>query len=184
MKPHAEGDGAVNGSSRAAARAEGAASPAHAAHGRGPTAADRAGEAPLAADIAAWVQRAREGGRDAFEQLYRSHVGRIYALCIRMVGDRARAEQLTQDAFVRAWQKLGSYRFECHSGDITLTLPESVDADFDISTFNGEIQNAFGPRTERTSRYTSGYELDFSRGGGAADVRAETFSGDLELRIR
>lgn len=46
----------------------------------------------------------------AFEEIYRSHVGRIYALCLRMCGDPHLAEELTQEAFVRAWQKLRSFR--------------------------------------------------------------------------
>ena len=34
----------------------------------------------------------------------------MYAVCIRMTGDRTQAEILTQDAFVRAWQSLGQFR--------------------------------------------------------------------------
>lgn len=56
------------------------------------------------------VERAARGDRQAFERLYRLHVNRIYSLCTRMVGDRTRAEELTQDAFVRAWEKLGQFR--------------------------------------------------------------------------
>ncbi len=60
---------------------------------------------------AALVRRAAAGDARAFEQLYRTHVGRIYGLCVRLVdGDRAKAEQYAQDAFVRAWEKLGSFR--------------------------------------------------------------------------
>jgi RNA polymerase sigma-70 factor, ECF subfamily len=56
------------------------------------------------------VQRAQAGDTAAFEQLYRDNAGRIYALCLRLSGDVVRAEELTQDVFVRAWQKLGSFR--------------------------------------------------------------------------
>jgi RNA polymerase sigma-70 factor (ECF subfamily) len=56
------------------------------------------------------VRRAREGDARAFEQLYRENLGRVYALCLRMVRDRTRAEELTQEAFVRAWEKLNSFR--------------------------------------------------------------------------
>jgi RNA polymerase sigma-70 factor (ECF subfamily) len=54
--------------------------------------------------------RAASGDRQAFERLYRKHVNRVYALCARMVADRARAEELTQDVFVRAWEKLHLFR--------------------------------------------------------------------------
>jgi RNA polymerase sigma-70 factor (ECF subfamily) len=56
------------------------------------------------------VREAREGSVAAFERLYRENAGRIYALCLRLSGDAARAEELTQDVFVRAWQRLDSFR--------------------------------------------------------------------------
>ena len=68
---------------------------------------------PPATDVSALVRRAAGGDIAAFEQLYRDHVGRVHGAILRLVGmDRARAEELTQDAFVRAWQKLSSFRHE------------------------------------------------------------------------
>jgi RNA polymerase sigma-70 factor (ECF subfamily) len=61
-------------------------------------------------DPARDVQLAAKGDRRAFERLYRANTDRVYSLCVRMVGDRGRAEELTQDVFVRAWQKLDSFR--------------------------------------------------------------------------
>ena len=58
------------------------------------------------------VEQAQAGDPQAFASLYSTHVGRVYALCLRMVGDRQRAEDLTQDAFVRAWQKIGQFRYQ------------------------------------------------------------------------
>ena len=52
------------------------------------------------------------GDRRAFEQLYRLHVGRVYALCLRIAADSGRAEELTQDVFVRVWEMIGSFRGE------------------------------------------------------------------------
>lgn len=58
----------------------------------------------------ALVQRAQAGDTRAFEALYRRLVGRIYALCLRMSRDPRRAEELTQDVFVRAWERMGGFR--------------------------------------------------------------------------
>lgn len=58
------------------------------------------------------VRRAQSGDPDAFAGLYRAHAGRVYALCLRLEGDAARATELTQDVFVRAWEGLASYRGE------------------------------------------------------------------------
>jgi len=65
-------------------------------------------EVPIRPDIAD-VRRAADGDHEAFERLYREHVGKIYALSVRMV-DRETADDLTQEVFIRAWQKLGSFR--------------------------------------------------------------------------
>lgn len=59
---------------------------------------------------------AASGDRRAFERLYRTHVDRVFAVCARMTGDRSRAEELTQDVFVRAWSKLGQFRGEAAFG--------------------------------------------------------------------
>lgn len=49
----------------------------------------------------------------AFEQLYRRHYRRVHGVIVRLVGQAgARAEDLTQEAFVRAWQALPAFRFE------------------------------------------------------------------------
>ncbi|NIA12739.1 MAG: sigma-70 family RNA polymerase sigma factor [Nitrospiraceae bacterium] len=61
-------------------------------------------------EAASAVARAQSGDVAAFERLYRNHVGHVYALCLRMTADPLLAEELTQDAFVRAWQKLDSFR--------------------------------------------------------------------------
>src|SRR5215216_5719076 len=58
------------------------------------------------------VAQAAAGDRVAFERLYRENVNRVFSLCVRMVGNRPQAEELTQDVFVRAWQKLSLYRGE------------------------------------------------------------------------
>ncbi len=58
------------------------------------------------------IERAQRGDAGAFARLYRDNVERIYAVCLRMSGDSERAERLTQDAFVRAWRALPSYRGE------------------------------------------------------------------------
>jgi RNA polymerase sigma-70 factor (ECF subfamily) len=57
-----------------------------------------------------FVTQAQAGDRGAFDTLYTEHVGHVYALCLRMTGDVERAETLTQDAFVRAWHALASFR--------------------------------------------------------------------------
>lgn len=57
------------------------------------------------------VQRAAAGDSRAFESLYRRHVRRVFGVIWRLVGGvEARAEELTQEAFLRAWQALPGFR--------------------------------------------------------------------------
>jgi len=58
------------------------------------------------------VALAVAGDRRAFERLYHAHVNKVFTLCTRMCGSRVRGEELTQDVFVRAWEKLPQFRGE------------------------------------------------------------------------
>jgi RNA polymerase sigma-70 factor (ECF subfamily) len=60
--------------------------------------------------VAALVARAQRADSAAFEELYRTHVDKIYGLCLRMTGNTAEAEDCTQDAFIQAWNKLAKFR--------------------------------------------------------------------------
>lgn len=55
------------------------------------------------------VARAAAGDARAFEALYRTHLPRVHSLVRRMTAGRD-ADELTQDVFVRLWQKLGTFR--------------------------------------------------------------------------
>ena len=68
--------------------------------------------APTTDDIAALVALAARGDVSAFEQLYTKCAGRVYAVCVRMTGDPQRAREFTHDAFVRAWERLSTFRGE------------------------------------------------------------------------
>ncbi|MEO5798530.1 MAG: RNA polymerase sigma factor [Gemmatimonadales bacterium] len=57
------------------------------------------------------VRRAASGDEGAFARLYRRHVARIHTLVRRMAGPDA-ADDLTQDVFIRAWDKLPTFRAE------------------------------------------------------------------------
>jgi RNA polymerase sigma-70 factor (ECF subfamily) len=62
------------------------------------------------------VRKAQARDAVAFERLYELHVRRMYALCLRMVRCHRRAEELTQDIFVRAWEAIPSFRFQSAFG--------------------------------------------------------------------
>ena len=77
------------------------------------TEAPRTESAPSKDADSELVRRAAAGEMRAFEALYRRHAGRVHGAVWRLSGmNEARAEELTQEAFVRAWQKLESFRFE------------------------------------------------------------------------
>ncbi|TAJ16282.1 MAG: sigma-70 family RNA polymerase sigma factor [Dehalococcoidia bacterium] len=80
--------------------------PANAASG-GPATVRGATSDPA---VDALVTRARAGDMTAFNTLVLRFQDGVYGLTLRMLGDPAAAEDATQDAFIRAWQRLETYR--------------------------------------------------------------------------
>jgi len=73
-------------------------------------------EDTLTADsIAADTALAASGDASAFERLYRTHVARVHSLVRRML-DADEVDDVTQDVFIRAWQKLATFRGESAFG--------------------------------------------------------------------
>lgn len=58
------------------------------------------------------IERAKQGDAEAFEFLYDLHKRRVYSLCLRMTGNTAAAEDLTQEAFLQLFRKIGTFRGE------------------------------------------------------------------------
>lgn len=114
-------------------------------------------------DESALVANACDGDRVAFENLYRIHRNRIYALVWRLCGgDAALAEDLLQESFIRAWQKLHSFRGDSKFG----TWMHKLAANVALSDRRSKIR-----RLERETGLSDAVE----RGAvGAADV----FAGD------
>ncbi|MFC1688534.1 RNA polymerase sigma factor [Pseudomonadota bacterium] len=107
------------------------------------------------------VESASKGDRAAFERLYRRHRDRIYALMWRLCGgDAALAEDMLQEAFVRAWQKLDSFRGDSRFGTWLHRLSANV---------------ALSDRRSRMRRVGRETELDAAverKAIGASDIYA------------
>jgi DUF4097 and DUF4098 domain-containing protein YvlB len=73
---------------------------------------------------------------------------------------------------------------ESVSGSVEIVLPAAVSADFNVTTFSGNVANELGPPAERVNRYTSEKSLEFSTGSGGASVTISTLSGGIQLRKR
>src|SRR6201987_6304745 len=58
------------------------------------------------------IERAKQGDGGAFQFLYNLHKRRVYSLCLRMTGNTASAEDLTQEAFLQLFRKIGTFRGE------------------------------------------------------------------------
>ena len=66
---------------------------------------------PIAGEAEA-IEAAKAGDPDAFSKLYALHKRRVYTLCLRMLGNVSEAEDMTQDAFLHLFRKIGSFRGE------------------------------------------------------------------------
>jgi DUF4097 and DUF4098 domain-containing protein YvlB len=87
-------------------------------------------------------------------------------------GDLSVTGQLASDARVD---------IESISGDVRLDLTGPVGAEFEVSSFNGEIRNCFGPKPVRTDEYAPGREWRYKVGSGSARVRIKTLNGDIGI---
>ena len=58
------------------------------------------------------IRLAQQGDAAAFERIYQLHSRRVYSLCLRMVGNTAEAEDLTQEAFLQLFRKIATFRGE------------------------------------------------------------------------
>src|SRR5437016_6720909 len=58
------------------------------------------------------IRQAKDGVAAAFECLYRAHGRRVYSVCLRMIKNPADAEDLTQQAFLQLFRKIGTFRGE------------------------------------------------------------------------
>ena len=90
-------------------------------------------------------------------------------------GDSRFHAELTQD---------GDLSMESVNGtvDIEFTVP-ITSARFDLETFNGRLRHCFGPKPERTSKYSPGLELSFTIGDGDARIDIETLNGSVNVCI-
>jgi len=62
------------------------------------------------------AKRCCNGDAAAFEELYRTHAGRLYGVAFRMAGSAQEAEDLLQEMFLHAHRKLGTFRGESSLG--------------------------------------------------------------------
>lgn len=66
----------------------------------------------LAQPISEWqlIQASAAGDERAFEQLYHHYSRRVYSLCLRLLGNPADAEDVTQEVFLQLHRKLKTFR--------------------------------------------------------------------------
>jgi DUF4097 and DUF4098 domain-containing protein YvlB len=84
-------------------------------------------------------------------------------------------------SFFAALRNGGELMMESINGTIEVEFSNKVSARFEVETFNGDIDNCFGPQAERSSRYSPGLELSFTVGDGDSEVSIETLNGDVSI---
>jgi len=96
--------------------------------------------------------------------------------------DRVDMNTVNGDILFRAGLRDGGKLVtETVNGSVDIEFDGAVSGRFDIDTFNGDIDNCFGPKPERTSKYTPGLELSFQEGDGDARVKVSTLNGDVSI---
>ncbi|MFQ5679806.1 MAG: RNA polymerase sigma factor [Gemmatimonadota bacterium] len=125
-----------------------------------PAAQVRVSRDPDAADVA----RASGGDTEAFERLYRRHVSAMHSLARRLAGE-AEAEELTQDVFVRTWQKLHTFRGEAAFSSWLYRLA--------VNVIYARLRSESARRSRLTFDETAVARAGRGRGGEPVDVKVE-----------
>jgi RNA polymerase sigma-70 factor (ECF subfamily) len=109
------------------------------------------------------IKQAQEGDAAAFEFLYNLHRRRVYGVCLRMVKNPAEAEDLTQQAFLQLFRKIGTFRAESGFSTwlhrvtvnvVLMHLRRKKPTEILAEDFEGHSSNGEGPR-EHVSSDTS-----------------------------
>ena len=74
----------------------------------------------------------------------------------------------------------GDMNVDSMSGDVQVQVPGNVSARIHANTFSGDLRSDFG--SPRKVEHGPGMELDANAGSGGANIKLETFSGDLKIR--
>jgi DUF4097 and DUF4098 domain-containing protein YvlB len=96
---------------------------------------------------------------------------------------RARIKTTNGDLELRAASLTRDVRIEAEgiNGDLRFRFRGALDAEFDIETFNGDIENCFGPKPHRTREYGPGTSLRFKEGNGDGRIRIKALNGTVEI---
>ena len=76
----------------------------------------------------------------------------------------------------------GHYSFSTHNGDITVTVPDTANATFNVRNYHGEFGASLPVKGPDTSTVRRGKRVTYTLGNGSAEVEMETFGGDIRLR--
>jgi hypothetical protein len=76
----------------------------------------------------------------------------------------------------------GRYSFSTHNGDITMTVPETANATFNVRTYIGEFGTALSLKGPARSELRPGRRATYTLGNGGAEVDMESFGGAIRLR--
>jgi DUF4097 and DUF4098 domain-containing protein YvlB len=96
---------------------------------------------------------------------------------------RARNKTTNGDLELRAASLTRDVRIDAEgiNGDLRFRFRGAIDAEFDIETFNGDIDNCFGPKPHRTREYGPGTALRFKEGNGDGRIRIKALNGTVEI---
>jgi len=106
------------------------------------------------------IAQAKSGNKGAFEDIYRIHVGRVYGVCLRILGDHFRAEDVTQQVFIRSWVKLSSFRGESSFGSWIHRLAVNVALNELKASASMQNRYSFLDDLQTKSAYQGSYSLE------------------------
>lgn len=134
-----------------------------------------ASKVSASSDEQAVISAAQCGDKQAFKALYHEHVGRVYALCFRLTGDKGLAEDATQEVFIQLFNKLSNFNGQSLFSTWLHSVTANVTVDY-MRKQRGWVQRMFN--LETSSAMTNVAESD------SAEVDLEALILRLPERAR
>jgi RNA polymerase sigma-70 factor (ECF subfamily) len=121
------------------------------------------------------IVAAQRGDKLAYHKLYDAYVGRVYALCLRLTGERTMAEDATQEVFIQLWNKLGNFNGQSKFSTWLHTVVSNITISY-IRKQKGWWQ--------RTFNIESSPVMDYSSEASAGSVSLDDYVLKLPERAR
>ncbi len=107
------------------------------------------------------INAVQQGDKKAYQTLYQTHIGQVYALCYRLTSDKSLAEDAAQEVFIQLWRKIGNYKGDSKFSTWLHTVTSNITISY-IRKQRGWLQRMFNIEDSEAMNYSAEQGTDLS----------------------